>query len=565
MTTAGVVLDHAIGSTSPPSASSNNVRIWLNGDVGGSYPVRPGWNNSSPGPTITVISGETVDLFLNATDNLPHNWFIDTANTHAPDPNGISSHDFSTANSPLLFTFTPVIGQNVPAAGNWTYMCRYHQPVMYGTIRVIEPHFTLSTSSSSLTTTVGTSVTTTITVSPLFSFGGTVNLSVTGSNGLQTTISPVSVPGASGSATLTVVPPSADNYTATVIGTDGSQTQSLIVTVQVGDFTISADPTITAAQINSPATSTVTVTSFNHFAGAISLTSNSTACTLNPASLTGSGVSGLSCIFGSSGSFHVQVSGSSASLSHSSMVIFDVEVPDFTVTANPTSLTIVAGQTGNSTISLLPINGFTGVLNLSESQPSGLSCVLSPASVALGTSGTSKLSCKGDAGNYTSVVVGTNGSISRSSTTFYSVQDFGLTASPTIINLIDNKAGVSNIRVSATNHFANPITMTTNSSYCHVSPAMLTPPLNTTLSCNFPFDGTFHVELTSASGRLSHSMTITYNVTSTIHAASGLGPLGWIQVTEIITAIALAGSLIYLFARRRASSRPEAGRNLSLC
>jgi hypothetical protein len=107
--------------------------------------------------------------------------------------------------------------------------------------------------------------------------------------------------------------------------------------------------------------------------------------------------------------------------------------------------------------------------------------------------------------------------------------------------------------------------MTTNSSYCHVSPAMLTPTMNTTLSCNFPFDGTFHVELTSASGPLSHSMTITYNVTSTIHAASGLSPLGWIQATEIIVIIALAGSLIFMFARRRASSRAEAGRNLSLC
>jgi len=562
MTTAGVVLDHARGSTSPSSASSNNVRIWLNGDVLG---VFSGWNNSSPGPTITVVSGETVSLFLNATDTLGHDWFIDTLKMMVPDPNGISSPDFRMNNSPLSFTFTPLIGQNVPTAGNWTYRCKYHPTAMYGTIRVVEPDFSLSASPSSIITTMGTSATSIITVSPLFSFTGTVTLSVMGTNGIQTTISPVSIPAASGSATLTVVTPSADNYTATVIGTDGSQTQSLIVTVQAGDFAISADPTITAAQINSPATSTVTVTPLNHFAGAISLTSNSTACTLYPASLTGSGVSGLSCIFGSSGSFHVQVSGSIASLSHSSMVIFDVEVPDFTVTANPTSLTIVAGQTGNSTISLLPINGFTGVLNLSESQPSGLSCVLSPASVALGTSGTSKLSCEGDAGNYTIVVEGTNGSMSRSSTTFYSVQDFGLTASPTIINLIDNKAGVSNIRISATNRFANPITMTTNSSYCHVSPAMLTPPLNTTLSCNFPFDGTFHVELTSASGPLSHSMTITYNVTSTIHAASGLGPLGWIQVTEIIVTIALAGSLIYLFARRRASSRPEAGRNLSLC
>jgi hypothetical protein len=350
-----------------------------------------------------------------------------------------------------------------------------------------------------------------------------------------------------------------------VIATDGSQTQSLIVTVEAGDFSVGADPTIEAAQINLPTASTVTVTAFNHFAGAVSLTSNSTACTINPASLTGSGRSTLSCAFGTSGSFHVQVTGSSASLSHSLIVIFDVEVPDFTVTSNPTSLTIVSGQTGNSTIRILPINGFTGVVNLSESQPSGLSCVLSPASVTLGTSGASTLSCEGNAGNYTIVVVGTNGSTSRSATTSYKVQDFSLTASPIIVNLNANSVGASSIRVSSDNHFANPITMTTNSTYCQISPVMLTPPKNTTLTCTFPFDGTFHVEVTSASGSLSHSVTITYSVTSTIHGASGLGPLGWIQVTEIIVTIALVGSLIYLFGRRRASSRPEAGRTLSLC
>jgi len=152
MTTAGVVLDHARGSTSPSSASSNNVRIWLNGDVLG---VFSGWNNSSPGPTITVVSGETVSLFLNATDTLGHDWFIDTLKMMVPDPNGISSPDFRMNNSPLSFTFTPLIGQNVPTAGNWTYRCKYHPTAMYGTIRVVEPDFSLSASPSSIITTMG--------------------------------------------------------------------------------------------------------------------------------------------------------------------------------------------------------------------------------------------------------------------------------------------------------------------------------------------------------------------------------------------------------------------------
>src|SRR6266699_4526585 len=49
------------------------VRIWLNGDVVGDH---SGWNDSSPGPTITVTSGVTVNLMLKAKVILTHNWFI---------------------------------------------------------------------------------------------------------------------------------------------------------------------------------------------------------------------------------------------------------------------------------------------------------------------------------------------------------------------------------------------------------------------------------------------------------------------------------------------------------
>jgi len=62
-----------------------------------------------------------------------------------------------------------------------------------------------------------------------------------------------------------------------------------------------------------------------------------------------------------------------------------VNVTDFSVSANPTAFTIsAAGQSGSSTISLTPLNGFTGTVGLycsSGYDYAGVSCAVSPSSV----------------------------------------------------------------------------------------------------------------------------------------------------------------------------------------
>src|SRR6266496_5105844 len=345
MTMVSIAPDSKTGP-SPSSPSSGDVNIWLNGDAVG---PRPGWNDTSPGPTITVVSGETVNLLLNATDCLSHNWYIDVNNNSQPDPNEISSLDFSPNTKTQLFTFTPTIGQNIPSAGNWTYKCRYHPYSMYGTIRVIQPNFSLSASPTSLVTTTRAMATSTVTVSLLFGFAGTVNLSTSGTDCLQATISPRTVSGASGIATLTVVAANAGNYTVIVTGTTRSLTLSLNVTIEAGDFTIMTDPLIVPAQVNIQATSAITVRAVNHFDGAVSLAGNSTSCAVSPTVVMGRGASTLSCVFASSGQFVVNVTATNGSLVHSVIVTFDVAVPDYLVASSPNSITMLAGVAGNST------------------------------------------------------------------------------------------------------------------------------------------------------------------------------------------------------------------------
>ena len=68
-----------------------------------------------------------------------------------------------------------------------------------------------------------------------------------------------------------------------------------------------------------------------------------------------------------------------------------VSVSDFTLQAQPTSLSMAAGQSGTATLSILPIGGSTQTLQFScGNAPAGVSCAFSPASVTLdGTNSTS--------------------------------------------------------------------------------------------------------------------------------------------------------------------------------
>ena len=68
--------------------------------------------------------------------------------------------------------------------------------------------------------------------------------------------------------------------------------------------------------------------------------------------------------------------------------------PDFAATANPTSITLKAGASASSTLTLTPSSGFTGTVNLACATPQGapLSCSVSPASLNLnGAPGTAVL------------------------------------------------------------------------------------------------------------------------------------------------------------------------------
>jgi hypothetical protein len=61
---------------------------------------------------------------------------------------------------------------------------------------------------------------------------------------------------------------------------------------------------------------------------------------------------------------------------------YTINVPDFSLAASPASLTVTAGQSGTSSVSVTPANGFhTGVSFSCSGLPSGVTCSFSPATV----------------------------------------------------------------------------------------------------------------------------------------------------------------------------------------
>jgi subtilase family serine protease len=65
-----------------------------------------------------------------------------------------------------------------------------------------------------------------------------------------------------------------------------------------------------------------------------------------------------------------------------------VNITDFSVSANPTTINIsTPGQSGTSTLTITPLYGFTGTVNLScSANAPGISCSISPTSVSLNSS-----------------------------------------------------------------------------------------------------------------------------------------------------------------------------------
>ena len=77
--------------------------------------------------------------------------------------------------------------------------------------------------------------------------------------------------------------------------------------------------------------------------------------------------------------------------STSAQYVQTVTAPNYTLTANPTSLTLAPGQTGQVTFTFAPVGGFTGTVNFScTNLPNRSLCSFAPASLTANGSNTTQ-------------------------------------------------------------------------------------------------------------------------------------------------------------------------------
>jgi len=339
--------------------------------------------------------------------------------------------------------------------------------------------------------------------------------------------------------------------------------------LNVFDFSVVANG-VSPSQILAGASgsSTITVSAINGSTGTVNLSVNAPGgitCSLqssvtlppSPAMLT------LSCSATTAGDYTVSVTGTSGGLSHTTNnIVF--HIVDFTITASPTAVTILAGVTGTSTITVNGLNGFTGTISLSFA---GLSCSMTATSISLSsstTSGSSTLSCSGSAGIYLVTVTGSIGTLHHSAGVTYTIQDFTLAASLPVsttnsgIVLAAPSDGTSTltltITVTSLDGFAGTVTLDDSPlpsglSCTVISPSTLTGAGTATMSCSSTIPGKYPVTVTGTSGPLVHSAGVTftfvdYSISSSLSMLSNIPALGYYATTSItVTSLGYTGPI----------------------
>jgi hypothetical protein len=198
-------------------------------------------------------------------------------------------------------------------------------------------------------------------------------------------------------------------YSVMVTGTSGTgtSTHSASVLSHIGDFVISITTPSSFSLGGPDGLITVNLTSKLNFAGTLVLNatvgpSNGLTVTCPSLKLTANATLSGTCTFSadSPGTYFVTISGNSlpGTGSHTSSGI--VQVVDFTVSAGEISpSTVSAGNLGTSSITISPINGYTGKVTLAVTSTDGLSCSFDRATIQ--SFGTSNLSCTSStAGDY---------------------------------------------------------------------------------------------------------------------------------------------------------------------
>jgi IPT/TIG domain len=218
-------------------------------------------------------------------------------------------------------------------------------------------------------------------------------------------------------------------------------------TVAAANYALSASPSNLSVVQGASGTSTITVTPQNGFNGGVSLSASGlpsgVTASFNPNPATATSTLTLTASStATTGTATVTVTGTSGSLTNAATITLTVTAPNYTLSAAPSSLSVVQGASGTSTITVAPQNGFSGSVSLSASGlPSGVTASFSPnpatttstltlTANSTATTGTVPVTLTGTSGGLTNTTTVTVSVISVPLLTVWQQQDIGQVGQP---------------------------------------------------------------------------------------------------------------------------------------
>src|SRR5439155_1298688 len=197
--------------------------------------------------------------------------------------------------------------------------------------------------------------------------------------------------------------------------------------------------------------------------------------------------------------------------------------PAYTLSASPSSVTVTQGSTGTSTITVSPLNGFTGSVNLSTSiLPSGVTVAFNPNPTTTTSTLTLAASSTATTGTVTLTITGISGSLTRKTTlshTSPAAPDYTRSASPRRASPTRRTSDLSTITVSPQNGFTGSVNLSTSSLPSGVTASFSPNPTTTTSTLTLAASptattGTVTVTITGNASGLTRTTTLTLRVTS---------------------------------------------------
>jgi len=203
--------------------------------------------------------------------------------------------------------------------------------------------------------------------------------------------------------------------------------------------------------------------------------------------------------------------------------------PDFSMSANPPSLTLTAGQSGNSSVTVTSMNGFSSAVGLTVSGcPANTACTLDVSSVTPSAGGSASAlltlatSSTTAAGTYTITVTGTSGGLAHSASVTLTVQapagDFSLNLSTSTLTIKRGSTGSLTVSIGALGG-ASSVTLSVSGLPSKTSASFTPNPVTATgssvlkIKVNVPASaGTYTLTVRGTNGAFTHSKTFSLTI-----------------------------------------------------